>query len=71
LFEEIQKLIEKIESLPKPPIKIKMNEKWIQSQIDKGVIIKESYKRNGDNFFTGIPVEIADEVEIYEFVYIE
>lgn len=58
-----------MEALPKPPRKIKMNEKWLQNQIDKSAIRKEDYNKNGANYIAGIRVEITDEVETYEVVY--
>lgn len=67
--EEIGKAIASMQSIPKTPIKVKMNGDWLQELIDKGFIRKEDYKENDQNFFGGIRVEITDEVEQYEFVY--
>lgn len=68
-LDEIEKIINKVNSMPKVPIKIKVNEKWLQEQIDNGAILQNNHNSDGGNSFFGVPVVISNDIDTYEFVY--
>lgn len=66
---QLEKLMEELSELPKRPAKVKLNVTWLKEQIVIGSIRKEDYGKGDMNFLIGIPVEISEETETYEFTY--
>ena len=69
MADDIESLIKTLSALSKPPSRILMNEKWLLEQLDKGLVRKQDYLPNGINLFTGITVEITEDVDTYRLVY--
>jgi hypothetical protein len=49
------------------PIRIKVNEEWLQKQLEEGLIKQTKAKSIG--YLYGIPVEVDNNIESFEFVY--
>jgi hypothetical protein len=68
-FAQLKKVIEQVEEVSKNiPKKVKVNELWLSSQIINGRITKSEYNSIAMGF-TGIPVEIDNSIDNFEFIY--
>jgi hypothetical protein len=72
LIKLSNELYQKYESMP---IKIKMNEEWLNGQIkNQNIIFNDNKNAKSNGFigtFTGIPVEIDNTISSYKLVYSE
>ncbi|AUO14813.1 hypothetical protein [Priestia megaterium] len=50
------------------PIRVKVNESWLNEQLGD-VIMIEDPKIKGINSFYGLPLEIDNRIQMFEFVY--
>ncbi|WP_257064319.1 hypothetical protein [Priestia megaterium] len=48
------------------PVGIKVNEKWLEKQIESNAILMEESKQNS---FVGLPVRIDNTIQTYEFIW--
>lgn len=69
-----QELIDIVRSLREieynKPIRVKVNELWLNEQLGD-VIMIEDQKTKGINSFYGLPLEIDNRIQTFEFVYKE
>lgn len=70
-MRELEKMLDELnkiyESSRTVPIRIRVNEKWLQEQLDRELMLYEKAKLIG--CLCGIPVVINNDIESFEFVY--
>jgi hypothetical protein len=76
MLDELIKLSNEIHQKYKSmPIKIKMNEEWLNGQVkNQNIIFSDNKNAKSNGFigtFTGIPVEIDNTISSYKLVYSE
>lgn len=69
-----QELIDIVRSLRKieynKPIRVKVNESWLNKQLSDVIMIDDP-KTKGISSFYGLPLEIDNSIQTFEFVYKE
>jgi hypothetical protein len=70
----VQQMNDVHEKTKQLPIAIKVNEQWLEKQMQQNFILRDKGEKANSGYlgnFTGLPVQIDNEISTFEFVYRE